>query len=103
MDIHCVVTGQNKSGKSVIIRDTPVQPIGLALLPGYEFHRLWGKRLHPRPSVRRNCIAASSLLPSSKWFPLRFFHYTSGCEDETRSTRRSLRSRRNSTEVAGDD
>ena len=42
MDIHCVVTGQNKSGKSVIIRNAPVQPISLALLPGYEFHRLWG-------------------------------------------------------------
>jgi hypothetical protein len=42
MDIHCVVTGQNKSGKSVVMRKTPVQPISLALLPGYEFHRLWG-------------------------------------------------------------
>jgi mannose-6-phosphate isomerase-like protein (cupin superfamily) len=42
MDIHCVVTGQNKSGKSVIIRNTPVPPVSLALLPGYEFHRLWG-------------------------------------------------------------
>ena len=42
MDIHCVVTGQNKAGKSVIIHNTPVQPISIGLLPGYEFHRLWG-------------------------------------------------------------
>ena len=42
MDIKCVVTGQNESGKSVIIRSTPVEPIRLALLPGYEFHRVWG-------------------------------------------------------------
>lgn len=42
MDIRCVVTGQNKSGKSVVVRDTPVKPVTLALLPGYEFHRLWG-------------------------------------------------------------
>ena len=42
MDIHCVVTGQNESGKSVIVRNTPVRPVSLALLPGYEFHRLWG-------------------------------------------------------------
>ena len=42
MDINCVVTGQNESGKSVIMRHTPVQPVTLALLPGYEFHRLWG-------------------------------------------------------------
>ena len=42
MDIHCVVTGQNESGKSVIVRHTPVTPVSLALLPGYEFHRIWG-------------------------------------------------------------
>jgi hypothetical protein len=39
---HCVVTGQNATGKSVIVRDTRVKPVSLALLPGYEFHRLWG-------------------------------------------------------------
>jgi mannose-6-phosphate isomerase-like protein (cupin superfamily) len=42
MDIRCVVTGQTPSGKSVFVRDTPVQPVTLALFPGYEFHRLWG-------------------------------------------------------------
>lgn len=42
MDIYCVVTGQNASGKSVIMRNTPIKPVGLALLPGYEFHRIWG-------------------------------------------------------------
>jgi mannose-6-phosphate isomerase-like protein (cupin superfamily) len=42
MDIYCVVTGQNESGKSVIMRDTPIKPVCPALLPGYEFHRLWG-------------------------------------------------------------
>ncbi|HYM77220.1 MAG TPA: cupin domain-containing protein [Candidatus Dormibacteraeota bacterium] len=42
MEINCVVTGQNESGKSVVVRNTPVKPVSLALLPGYEFHRLWG-------------------------------------------------------------
>jgi mannose-6-phosphate isomerase-like protein (cupin superfamily) len=42
MDIYCVVTGQNESGKSVIMRKTPLKPVCLALLPGYEFHRIWG-------------------------------------------------------------
>jgi len=42
MDIRCVVTGQDLSGKSVFVRDSAVQPISLGLLPGYEFHRLWG-------------------------------------------------------------
>lgn len=42
MDIRCIVTGQNESGKSVFIRTSPVKPATLALFPGYEFHRLWG-------------------------------------------------------------
>jgi len=42
MEINCVVTGHDESGKSVIIRNTPVKPVHLSLLPGYEFHRLWG-------------------------------------------------------------
>lgn len=47
MDINCVVTGRNQSGKSVVIRNTPVPPLTLALLPGYEFHRLWGSDSTP--------------------------------------------------------
>ena len=42
MDINCVVTGQDQAGKSVIVRHAPMQPVRVALLPGYEFHRIWG-------------------------------------------------------------
>ena len=42
MDIHCVVTGQNETGKSVVMCNKPIKPVNLALLPGYEFHRIWG-------------------------------------------------------------
>ena len=42
MDIRCVVTGQEASGKSIFVRDAPVAPVTLALLPGFEFHQLWG-------------------------------------------------------------
>ena len=48
MEIHCVVTGQNESGKSVIARNTPIKPVSLALLPGYEFHRIWGSDSIPK-------------------------------------------------------
>ena len=41
-DIHCVITGQNKSGKSIIVSQAPVSPLTIAMLPGYEFYRLWG-------------------------------------------------------------
>ncbi len=42
MEIRCVVTGKDKSGKSVIVRNTPANPVTVAALPGYEFRRLWG-------------------------------------------------------------
>jgi mannose-6-phosphate isomerase-like protein (cupin superfamily) len=42
MNIRCVVTGQTDSGKSVFVRDSAVAPVTVSLLPGYEFHRLWG-------------------------------------------------------------
>jgi len=48
MDIHCVVTGQTESGKSIMVRNTAVQPVTLALLPCYEFHRLWGSDSIPK-------------------------------------------------------
>jgi mannose-6-phosphate isomerase-like protein (cupin superfamily) len=48
MDIHCVVTGQNESGKSIIMRDTRIKPVCLALFPGYEFHRIWGSDSIPQ-------------------------------------------------------
>ena len=47
MDIRCVVTGQDKSGKSLIRRDKGVQPVTVALIPGYESHRLWGSDSWP--------------------------------------------------------
>ncbi len=51
MDIRCVVTGQDASGKSVFVRDEPVAPVTLSLLPGFEFHRLWGSEsVVPLPS-----------------------------------------------------
>jgi len=37
-----VVTGHDERGKAVFVRDESVAPVTLALLPGFEFHRLWG-------------------------------------------------------------
>ena len=67
MDIRCIVTGQNISGKSVFVRDTPIKPVTLALFPGYEFHRLWGSDSAPE-------ITSDGTLP----VPLRYFPPTQG-------------------------
>jgi mannose-6-phosphate isomerase-like protein (cupin superfamily) len=42
MDIRCVVTGRDPSGKSVVVRHGTVPPVTASVLPGFEFFRLWG-------------------------------------------------------------
>ena len=42
MDVRRVVTGHNGKGRAVFASDEIVPPVTLALLPGAEFHRLWG-------------------------------------------------------------
>lgn len=42
MKIRRVVTGHTPDGKATVASDTEVDPVTVALLPGMEFHRLWG-------------------------------------------------------------
>ena len=42
MKVRRVVTGHDGNGKAVFASDEEVDPLTLALLPGAEFHRLWG-------------------------------------------------------------
>ncbi len=42
MGIRRVVTGHDEAGKAVVADDTEVEPITSAIVPGYEFFRLWG-------------------------------------------------------------
>ena len=85
MDIKCVVTGQDGSGKSVFIRKTLVQPVTLALFPGYEFHRVWGSDSAPElPSD-------GTPPPQPRYFPpkngFRFGFYTIPPDTRTRIDR----------------
>jgi mannose-6-phosphate isomerase-like protein (cupin superfamily) len=73
MDIRCVVTGQNKEGKSVIVRSTPVKPVSLALLPGYEFHRLWGSDSVPELPSEGTPPPHSRYFPPKNGFRFAFF------------------------------
>jgi mannose-6-phosphate isomerase-like protein (cupin superfamily) len=47
MKVRRVVTGHNQDGKARVVDDTLVEPVTLDLLPGYEFHRLWGRDERP--------------------------------------------------------
>src|SRR4051794_5340014 len=42
MDVRRVVTGHDGAGKAVFVSDEAVAPVTLALLPGSEFHQMWG-------------------------------------------------------------
>ncbi len=61
--VRCVVTGQTKSGRSVIVSQAPVPPVTVALMPGYEFCRLWGNDDYP--------VLPSDGTPTEQppWFP----------------------------------
>lgn len=73
MDISCVVTGQNEHGKSVIVRRTPVPPITLGLLPGYEFHRIWGSDAVPELPSDGTPPSQPHYFPSKHGFRFGFF------------------------------
>jgi mannose-6-phosphate isomerase-like protein (cupin superfamily) len=73
MDIYCVVTGQNESGKSVIISNTPIEPVRLALLPGYEFHRIWGSDSIPELPSDGTAPLQPRYFPPKSGFRFGFF------------------------------
>jgi mannose-6-phosphate isomerase-like protein (cupin superfamily) len=73
MDIHCVVTGQNESGKSIIMRNAHIEPLTLALLPGYEFHRIWGHDSVPELPSDGTPAAQPRYFPAKNGFRFGFF------------------------------
>jgi mannose-6-phosphate isomerase-like protein (cupin superfamily) len=42
MDARRVVTGHDEAGNAIFVSDEKVPPVTPALLPGSEFHQLWG-------------------------------------------------------------
>jgi mannose-6-phosphate isomerase-like protein (cupin superfamily) len=48
MDVRRVVTGHDAAGKAVFVSDEAVAPVAPTLVPGNEFHRLWGGDAAPR-------------------------------------------------------
>jgi len=63
MRVRRVVTGHNQAGKAVVADDRQVDAITLSLLPGSEFHRLWGADQAP------SFPDAGSASPDTTYFP----------------------------------
>ena len=73
MKVRRVVTGQNDDGKSVYVSDEEVDPITLALLPGFEFHRLWGSDAPPSLPTGGESPAAPAYFPPAGGYRFGFF------------------------------
>ena len=73
MRVRRVVTGRTASGASVFVSDEQVEPITLDLLPGAEFHRLWGTdEVVQLPSDGRR-PSAPGYFPPTEGFRFAFF------------------------------
>lgn len=75
MDVRRVVTG-HRDGKAVFVSDEIVAPVTLALMPGSEFHRIWGS------DVRASFPDDGSQPDAPRYFPpgdgFRFGFFTIG-------------------------
>jgi mannose-6-phosphate isomerase-like protein (cupin superfamily) len=47
MGVRRVVTGHSSDGKAIVASDDDVEPVTAALIPGWEFHQLWGADAPP--------------------------------------------------------
>jgi mannose-6-phosphate isomerase-like protein (cupin superfamily) len=73
MNIRCVVTGQTEAGTSAFVRDTSAEPVTLSLLPGYEFHRLWGSDEVPELPCNGKNELPTRYFPAAHGFRFGFF------------------------------
>jgi mannose-6-phosphate isomerase-like protein (cupin superfamily) len=68
-----VVTGHDEGGKAVFVNDEQVDPISVALLPGVEFHRVWGGDEPPQFPNDGIMPAAGTYFPPVGGFRFGFF------------------------------
>jgi mannose-6-phosphate isomerase-like protein (cupin superfamily) len=74
MDVRLVVTGHDDRGKAVVASDAAVAPITLSMMPGTEFHRLWGSDDPQTYPDSGTAPAATTYLPPIGGF--RFIMFT---------------------------
>jgi mannose-6-phosphate isomerase-like protein (cupin superfamily) len=73
MQIRAVVTGKTPEGRSVFVSDGVVEPTTVGVLPGAEFHQVWGSDIRvplPTDGVRPE---APSYFPSAQGFRFGYF------------------------------
>lgn len=73
MDIRRVVTGQDASGKSVFVSDERIAPTTVGLLPGAEFHNIWGADAPVSLPAPGQAPGAAGYFPPASGFRFLFF------------------------------
>jgi len=73
MQVRRVVTGQQADGKSVFVRDDLVDPVTVNLLPGAEFHQIWGSDDTVPLPTDGNAPHAPTYFPPTAGFRFAFF------------------------------
>jgi len=73
MRVRRVVTGQTEGGRSVFVSDEEVEPTTVSLLPGAEFHRIWGADAPVALPTDGAPPAAPSYFPPAAGFRFAFF------------------------------
>jgi mannose-6-phosphate isomerase-like protein (cupin superfamily) len=73
VDVRRVVTGHDSNGKAVFVRDDVVPPIGVSMLPGVEFLRVWGADTPPHFPDDGAVPAATRYFPPVSGFRVALF------------------------------
>ena len=73
MRVRRVVTGHDTTGKAVFASDEEVDPLTVALIPGTEFHRLWGADQAPTFPDSGGPTAQPSYFPPVGGYRFGFF------------------------------
>ena len=73
MNVRRVVTGHDQNGKAVFVSNEQVKPITASLVPGVEFHRLWGSDTAPTFPDSGNMPSFATYFPPVGGFRFWFF------------------------------
>ena len=67
-----MVTGQDGTGRSLVVSDEEVEPVRLRLMPGTEFHRLWGSDAAPTLPTDGTAPRAPGYFPTGAGYRFAF-------------------------------
>lgn len=73
MRVRRVVTGHDAAGKSVFVADEEVDPVTTPLMPGTEFHRIWGGDEAPTYPSDGSLPAFTTYFPAVGGYRFGFF------------------------------